>query len=373
MGVPFLTLAPAYRELRAELEAACLRALASAHYILGPELERFEAEFAAYCGVRHCVGVANGLDALTLILRAAGIGPGDEVLVPGHTFVATWMAVTAAGATPVGVDVDPHTYNLDPAKLDAAITPRTRAVMPVHLYGLPADMDRVNSVARRYGLLVVEDAAQAQGAKLNGKRTGGLGDAAGFSLYPTKNLGAVGDAGVVTTDDDALAERVRRLRNYGSAVKYHHDEVGLNSRLDEIQAAILGVKLRYLDEWNARRGDLAEHYLRLLAGAPGVQLPVVPPGCDPVWYVFVIAHPRRDALRESLTAAGVQTLIHYPVPPHQSGAYQAGGCVANHLPVSERLAGQVVSLPLSPHHSREEVEAVAAAVRRFGGGYAMAG
>ncbi|OWK38561.1 DegT/DnrJ/EryC1/StrS family aminotransferase [Fimbriiglobus ruber] len=365
MGVPFLSLAPVYDELRADLDAACARVLASAHYILGPEVERFEREFAAYCGVRHCVSVANGLDALTLILKAAGVGPGDEVLVPGHTFVATWLAVSAAGATPVGVDVAPRTRNLDPARLSTAVTPRTVAVMPVHLYGLPADMDAITGVARRHNLLVVEDAAQAHGARHNGRRAGSLGTAAGFSFYPVKNLGAVGDGGAVTTDDDDLAARVRRLRNYGSVVKYHHEEQGVNSRLDELQAALLSVKLRHLDAWNARRAALAGQYLAALEPLAELTLPSVPAYADPVWHLFVVTHPRRDDLRDALAAVGVQSLIHYPVPPHRSGAYAGGPCQPGDLGTSERLAAQVLSLPISPHHTGEQVRTVAERVREF--------
>jgi len=371
MRIPFLSLAPVYDELRDELHEACLRALASAHYILGPEVERFEREFAAYCGTRHCVSVGNGLDALTLTLRAAGIGPGDEVIVPGHTFIATWLAVSAAGATPVGVDVDPGTCNLDPARLEAAITPWTAAVIPVHLYGQPADMAAITAIARRHRLFVLEDAAQAHGARFAGRRAGALADAAAFSFYPVKNLGACGDAGAVTTDDGALAERIRRLRNYGSAVKYHHDERGANSRLDEIQAALLGVRLRHLDAWNARRVALARHYFDRLRTADGLGLPAVHPEAEHVWHLFVVTHPRRDELRARLAAAGVQTLVHYPVPPHRSGAYRDGACRAADLPVSERLAARVLSLPMSPHHTPDQLDAVAAEVRAFvGGGHA---
>jgi dTDP-4-amino-4,6-dideoxygalactose transaminase len=257
--VPFLDLKAAHAELRAELDAAYARVMDSGWFVLGDELAAFEAEFAAYCGARHCVGVGNGLDALHLILRAMQIGPGDEVIVPANTYIATWLAVSYAGAAPVPVEPDPRTFNLDPARVEAAVTPRTKAVMPVHLYGQPADVDAVREVAARHGLRVIEDAAQAQGARYRGRAAGSLADAAGFSFYPGKNLGAAGDAGAVTTDDDALAAELRRLRNYGSPAKYQHDVKGFNSRLDELQAAVLRVKLRRLDEWNARRAAVATY------------------------------------------------------------------------------------------------------------------
>ena len=260
MRIPFLDLKAASTELREELDAAYHRVMDSGWYILGEEVDAFEAEWAAYCGVRYCVGVGNGLDALHLILRAMDIGTGDEVIVPSNTYIATWLAVSYAGATPVPVEPDPRTFNLDPTRVEAAITPRTRALLPVHLYGQPADMDGLLEVARRHDLRVVEDAAQAHGATYKGRRCGGLADAAGFSFYPGKNLGALGDAGAVTTDDDRIADRVRALRNYGSRRKYYHDEKGYNSRLDPLQAAFLRVKARHLDEWNGRRAELASRY-----------------------------------------------------------------------------------------------------------------
>jgi dTDP-4-amino-4,6-dideoxygalactose transaminase len=363
--IPFLSLLPELDGLEGELEAACRRVLGSGRYILGPELERFEADFAAFCGVRHCIGVASGLDALTLILRAAGIGPGDEVLVPGHTFIATWLAVSAAGATPVGVDVDRSTWNLDPEKFEASLSPRTTAVIAVHLYGQTADMAAIRWQASRHGLLVVEDAAQAHGARYEGRRAGALGDAAGFSFYPTKNLGAVGDGGAITTDDDDLAARARQLRNYGSSGKYRHDQRGVNSRLDEIQAAILSVKLAHLDRLNAERRRLAELYRDRLAGLRDLQLPTVAEFAEAVWHLFVVAHPERDRLAAALLAAGVQTLIHYPIPPHLSGAYRDGGCRTGALGVSEALATRVLSLPMSPYHTTAQIEEVAATLRRL--------
>lgn len=364
-SVPFLDLAAAHEEIRAELDAAWRRVAASGRYVLGPELEAFEGEFAAYCGARYGVGVGNGLEALHLILRAMGIGTGDEVIVPAMTFIATWLAVSYAGASPVPVDVDPATANLDPARLAAAVTPRTRAVIAVHLYGLPADMDAVAAVARRHGLAVIEDAAQAHGARYKGRRVGGLGDAAGFSFYPAKNLGALGDGGAVVTDDAALAERVRRLRNYGARAKYDHEVRGFNSRLDELQAAFLRVKLARLGEWNARRRRVADRYLEGWRGLDGLVLPAVPAWAEPVWHLFTVRHPRRDALGEHLARRGIETLVHYPTPPHLAGAYAGGPWRAGDFPAAEGWARQVLSLPMGPHLSDEAVRQVIGAVRGF--------
>lgn len=367
MKVPFLDLKAPYAELREETDAAYSRVMESGWFIAGEELTAFESEFAALCGARHCVGVGNGLDALHLILRAYGIGAGDEVIVPANTFIATWLAVTYAGAVPVPVEPDARTYNLDPERVEEAITPRTKAVMPVHLYGQPADMDAINEVARARGLRVIEDAAQAHGALYKGRPAGSLADAAGFSFYPGKNLGAAGDAGAVVTDDAGLAEELRRLRNYGSGVKYYHEERGFNSRLDELQAALLRVKLTRLEEWNGRRRRVAEKYLRELEGAPDLTLPFAPDWADPVWHLFVVRHPRRDALREHLAAAGVGTLIHYPLPPHLQGAYADMGLGVGSFPVSERMAGGVLSLPIGPHLSDEEQAYVVEQVLAFRG------
>ena len=368
MNLPLVDLRAPYRELQAELDAAYRRVMESGWYILGEEVEAFEREFAAYCGVKHCVGVGNGLEALHLILRAYEIGPGDEVIVASNTYIATWLAVSYAGAIPVPVEPDPRTSNLDPARLAAAITPRTRAIMPVHLYGQPADMGPMLEIARGHGLRVIEDAAQAHGARYAGRRAGALGDAAGWSFYPTKNLGAMGDAGAVTTDDDGLADRLRLLRNYGSRAKYYNEVKGFNSRLDPLQAAFLRVKLKHLDEWNARRKVVAQRYLDLLAGAPELTLPFVPAWADPAWHVFVVGHPRRDALQKHLTQAGIGTLIYYPVPPHLSDAYAFMGGRAGDFPIAEQLARTNLSLPMGPHLSLESVEVVAQAVRAFGAG-----
>ena len=363
MNIPFLDIGAAYRELQPEIDAAVQRVLQSGWYILGEEVECFEAEFAAYCGVRHCIGVGNGLDALHLILRAYEIGEGDEVIVPSHTFIATWLAVSFAGATPVPVEpVDDGTYNISPALIEAAITPRTKAIMPVHLYGQPADMDPINAIAKKYNLKVIEDAAQAHGARYKGRRAGGLGDAAGFSFYPGKNLGAMGDGGAITTDDADLAERLKALRNYGSFVKYAHVMQGFNSRLDPMQAAVLRVKLKYLDQWNERRISVASRYMDLLRDS-GVALPSVPAQVQSAFHLFVIRSARRDALQSTLKREGVETLIHYPTPPHLQGAYQELGCSREAFPLAERLANEVLSLPIGPHMREGAVDAVAALIR----------
>jgi dTDP-4-amino-4,6-dideoxygalactose transaminase len=361
--IPSLNLAGAYAELRDEIDNAARRVLTSGQFILGPDVAAFEEEFAAYCEARHAIGVGNGLDALRLILLGYGIGQGDEVIVPSNTFIATWLAVSQADATPAPVEPDPETHNITAEAAEAAITPSTRAIMPVHLYGQPADMDGLMELGRARGIPVVEDAAQAHGARCKGRRAGGLGDAAGFSFYPGKNLGAMGDAGAVTTNDDALAERVRALRNYGSKVKYHHDLPGLNSRLDSLQAAVLRIKLRYLDDWNERRRAAAARYLERLAGVEGLVLPAVAEWAEPVWHLFVVRHPQRDALQKRLSEAGVDTIIHYPIPPHLGGAYAAEFAGAR-LPVAERLADEVLSLPMGPHLPLDDAERVAAAVRQ---------
>lgn len=365
MNIPFLDIKASYGELRAELDAACQRVMASGWYVLGKEVEAFEAEFADYCGVKHCVGVGNGLDALHLTLRAFGIGPGDEVIVPAHTYVATWLAVTYAGATPVPVDVVEETCLLDPALAEAAVTPRTRAILPVHLYGQTAPMDEINAIASRHGLAVIEDAAQAHGARYRGKRAGGLGHAAGFSFYPGKNLGALGDGGAVTTDDEALAEKIRVLRNYGSPAKYRNEVQGFNSRLDEMQAALLRVKLTRLDEWNGRRGKLACHYLKSFQPVEGISLPRVALEAGPVWHLFVVRCRHRDALQRYLAERNVGTLIHYPVPPHLSEAYAGLGRVRGDFPVAESLAGTVLSLPMGPHALPAQMAEVVRLVSRF--------
>ncbi len=368
MKVPFLDLKAPHAELREELDIASRRVMESGWFILGEEVRMFEEEFAAYCGAKHCVGVANGLDALHLILRAMKIGAGDEVIVPANTYVATWLAVSYAGAIPVAVEPDERTYNLDPSRIEDAITPRTKAIMPVHLYGQPAEMGPIMEIATKYGLRVIEDAAQAHGARYRNQAVGTLGHAAGFSFYPGKNLGALGDAGAIVTDDDALAEELHILRNYGSRKKYYNEVKGFNSRLDELQAALLRVKLRRLDEWNERRQRAAGYYLQILEGVPDLKLPFVPDWADPVWHLFVVRHPRRDALQEHLTKMGVGNLIHYPVPPHLQKAYSDLGYSPGSFQVSERMADEVLSLPMGPHLSESEQEFVAAQLSSFNGG-----
>jgi dTDP-3-amino-3,4,6-trideoxy-alpha-D-glucose transaminase len=366
MRIPFLELKPTYLELKDEFDAAWHRVMDSGWYLLGDELESFEQEYAAYCGAKHCVGVGSGLDALYLALRGWKVGPGDEVIVPANTFIATWLAVTFAGATPVPVEPDPKTFNLDPGRVAAAITPHTRAIIPVHLYGQPADMDPIIAIAETHGLKVLEDAAQAQGARYKGRSAGSLGHAAAHSFYPSKNLGAFSDGGAVTTDDVALADKLRALRNYGSALKYYHERVGTNSRLDELQAAFLRVKLTKLNEWNARRTTIARYYLTQLQGLPELVLPFVPADTDPVWHLFVIRHPNRDELQRHLSEAGIGTLIHYPVPPHLSGAYSdLGQRKGAHL-IAEELSRTVLSLPVGPHLNDEAQNHVIAAIRSFG-------
>jgi dTDP-4-amino-4,6-dideoxygalactose transaminase len=365
MNVPFLDLKTPYRELKEELDAAYSTVMDSGWFILGDEVQAFEKEYAAYCGVKFCLGVANGLDALHLILRAYGIGPGDEVIVPANTYVATWLAVSFAGGRPVPVEPDERTFNLDPSRLEAAITPQTKAIIAVHLYGQPADLDAIISIAMQYGLKVVEDAAQAHGARYKGRRAGGLGDAAGFSFYPGKNLGSFGDAGAVTTNDEELADRISLLRNYGSRVKYHNEMKGFNSRLDELQAALLRVKLRRLDEWNKRRGRIAEFYRQALGGVTDLILPHVPSWADPVWHLFVVRHAERDRLQQHLAAAGVGTLIHYPHPPHLQVAYEELGYTSGVFPIAEKMAAEVLSLPIGPHMTELQSQHVAAKLAAF--------
>jgi dTDP-4-amino-4,6-dideoxygalactose transaminase len=362
MKVPFLSLRGAGEELRAELDLAWRTVLESGTYILGEQVREFEREFAQYCGARHCVGVGNGLEALTLVLRAWDIGPGDEVIVPSNTYIATWIAVSATGAVPVPVEPDPATFNIDPDRIAAALTPRTRAILPVHLYGLCADMDPIMELAGKRGLKVLEDAAQAHGARCGATRAGALGAAAAFSFYPTKNLGALGDAGAVVTDDEKLAARVARLRNYGFSERYRNEELGSNSRLDELQAALLRVKLRHLDAWNARRAKLAALYGELLHGC-ALQLPGKPAGFEHAWHLYVVRAAQRDQLQGQLAAAGVGTLIHYPIPPHLQAAYRGLGLADGSFPVSERMHREVLSLPLSPHHGEDQVRFVAAQLR----------
>jgi dTDP-4-amino-4,6-dideoxygalactose transaminase len=349
----------------------------SGWYILGKEVSAFEEEYAYFCDAKYCVGVGNGLDALQLILRALDIGAGDEVIVPSNTYIATWLAISYSGAQPIPVEPDRRTYNIDPGRIQEAITQRTRAIIPVHLYGQPADMDPILSIAERFGLKVIEDNAQAHGARYKGRRTGNLGHAAGHSFYPSKNLGAFGDAGAVTTNDPHIADSVRLFRNYGSRIKYRNDVMGLNSRLDEIQAGFLRVKLKYIDEWNNRRCRIADIYQNsfafdkdqtisrsTLGYRHSVIQPFVPNWAEPVWHVYVVKHPKRDALQKKLTEHGIGSLIHYPIPPHLSGAYDNACMQKGAFPIAEELANSVLSLPIGPHIDEQAAEEVCRVVEK---------
>jgi dTDP-4-amino-4,6-dideoxygalactose transaminase len=364
LKVPFLNLDAAYRELAPELDSAVIRVMRSGRYLLGAEVEGFEREFAEFVDARHCISVGNGLDALHLILRALSIGTGDEVILPANTFIATWLAVTYAGATPIPVEPSLETYNIDPDRIEAAITPRTKAIMPVHLYGMPADMGPINEIARRHGIPVIEDAAQAHGARYHGRRVGALSCAAGWSFYPGKNLGAFGDGGAITTNDDVLANTLRKLRNYGSQLKYVSEMQGFNSRMDEIQAAILRIKLRRLEEWNRRRASIAARYLSQLGDMPMV-LPSVRAGFESCWHLFVMRIQERQVHREALRGQGIETLIHYPIPPHLQQAYRGLGLLAGSLPITEKIHEEALSLPIGPHMSESEVDVVVNGVREL--------
>lgn len=363
--VPFLDMKPQYEELRAEMDSAYQRVMDSGWYILSDEVGNFEKEFAQYLGVSHCIGVGNGLEALQLILMGYGIGEGDEIIVPANTYIASWLAVSYVGATPIPVEPDAGTYNIDPARIESAITKRTKAIMPVHLYGQPSEMDAINQIAEEHGLYVVEDSAQTHGARFNGRMAGALGSAAGFSFYPTKNLGAFGDAGAVTTDDAQLADRIRVLRNYGSRKKYFNEVKGHNSRLDPLQAAFLRVKLKRLDEWNQRRSRIAEFYLEGLSDIPDVVLPTIAPNAAHVWHLFVISAADRDQLQAHLEQRGVGTLVHYPIPPHLSEAYADLKYKRGDFPISERIADSVLSLPMGPHLHLDEAGYVVECVKEF--------
>lgn len=363
--VPFLDLKAPYSEIRSEINEAYQRVMDSGWYILGKEVEAFEHEFANYCGVDHCIGVGNGLDALHLILKAYDVGKGDEVIVPSNTFIATWLAVSYTGATIVPVEPCIESFNLDPEKLEEAITPKTKAIIPVHLYGQSADMQPINTIATRHGIKVIEDAAQAQGATYKKDYTGSLGDAAGFSFYPGKNLGAFGDAGAITTNDSNLAEKIRKLRSYGSKEKYVHELAGYNSRLDELQAAFLRVKLRYLDDWNKRRKVIASSYLDQLSGIGDLKLPSVLETADPVWHLFVIQTSKRDSLQKFLSDNDVSTLIHYPTAPHLQSAYADLNMQKGAYPISEKIHERVLSLPIGPHMSLGQVEKVISLIKLY--------
>jgi dTDP-4-amino-4,6-dideoxygalactose transaminase len=356
-----------HKAIRAEALEAMRRVYDSQWYILGQELEQFEREYSKFNRVANTIGVGNGLDALALILRALNIGPGDEVLVPSNTYIATWLAVTQVGATPVPVEPERATSNLDPSRIESALTARTRAIMPVHLYGQPCRMPEIMYLAQQHGLLIVEDNAQAQGARLDQQLTGSFGVASGTSFYPTKNLGALGDAGAVTTDDAVLAKKLRILRNYGSVQKNRHELTGYNSRLDELQAAVLRVKLTHLATWTKQRQQLATWYTDYLANLPNLRLPTVAAGAEPVWHLYVVHSAHRNALQQHLAKFGIGTLIHYPVPPHRQPAYAHLNITVGTLPIAEELAATCLSLPLWPGMTEAMVAAVAAAIRSFFG------
>lgn len=364
--VPFLDLQATYLEMQPELDAAVHDVLDSGWYILGDRLAQFEKAYASYVGTKHCIGVGNGLDALYLALKARGVGIGDEVIVPSNTYIATWLAVSYTGALPVPVEPDVHTYNLDPELLEAAVSTRTKAICPVHLYGQPADMDPIMEVADRHGLFVLEDAAQAHGATYRGTKAGALGHAAGWSFYPGKNLGAFGDGGAITTDDDELADRLRVLRNYGSRIKYVNEIQGVNSRLDELQAAVLSVKLRRLDQWNQRREAIAARY-RTEISNPLVVQPSVLESATSAWHLYVVRTAARDALQRHLATSQIQTLIHYPIPPHLQHAYAALGLKVGDLPISEGIHRDVLSLPIGPHMTEEQVDRVVRSINLYQG------
>lgn len=360
--IPFFDLGASYLTLQTDIDAAVSRVLASGWYIQGPEVTAFETAFARYCGAAHCVGVASGLDALVLALRALNIKAGDEVIVPSHTFIATWLAVSAVGAIPIPVEPDMQTYNLDPVGIEAAVTPKTRAIVVVHLYGQPVDLDPIIAIAKQHDLPLVEDAAQAHGASYKSRRIGAHGDVVCWSFYPSKNLGALGDGGAITTDRADIAERVRSLGNYGSRQKYVNDEQGVNSRLDPLQAAVLSVKLKHLDDWTQNRRHIALRYTDELRG---VVTPDIPDWADPVWHLYVVRHPKRDALMAKLAEEGVQTLIHYPIAPHRQNAYTDLDYAKGAFPLAETLADELLSLPLGPQMPQEHQDQVIEKVNRI--------
>ncbi|WP_336930540.1 DegT/DnrJ/EryC1/StrS family aminotransferase [Acinetobacter tandoii] len=365
MNIPFLDLKAAYLELKAEIDEAILRVTNSGYYVLGPEVEQFEKDFAEYCGANYCIGVANGLDALTLSLRAMGVTQGDEVIVPSNTYIATLLAVSQCGAIPVPVEFNELTYNINPELIESVITPKTKVIIPVHLYGQPVDLDPILEIAEKYGLKVLEDAAQAHGSTYKGKKIGGHGHAVAWSFYPGKNLGALGDGGAITTNDKVLADQLRTLRNYGSAQKYINIEKGYNSRLDPIQAAILGVKLKHLNQWNARRQKIAEMYLLELSGTNFI-LPKIIPEANSAWHLFVIRSKQRDKLQDYLQAHGIQSLIHYPIPPHAQCAYETElSHLKGKLLLTENVSNEILSLPIGPHLSEESVSYIIDVLKGF--------
>lgn len=368
--IPFYDICESYQELKSEIDSAVAKVLSSGWYILGKEVASFEEDFAEFIGTKYCVGTSNGLDALFLVLKAWGIGEGDEVIVPSNTYIATWLAVSYAGAKPIPVEPDKRTFNIDPALIEEKITKRTKAIIPVHLYGMPADMNPIMNIAEKYNLKILEDSAQAHGAVYGNKKCGSLGTASAFSFYPGKNLGAFGDGGAITTNDPDLAEKVRCLSNYGSKFKYYNEDQGYNCRLDEIQAAILRVKLPYLDEWNRKRHLVAKEYYKI--DNPKINLPYkelqrkdiqddkicfVQPYSGiksiPCWHQYVIMSEKRNDLQKYLNSSGIETMIHYPIPPHKQKAYS----MMNNLsfPIAEQISEQCLSLPMNPFLSAEQL------------------
>jgi dTDP-4-amino-4,6-dideoxygalactose transaminase len=366
--IPVLDVGASYAEIAGEIDAAVHKVLRSGWYIGGEAVETLEQDFAAYCGAQHCVGTGNGLEALALSLRALGVGKGDEVIVPANTYIATWLAVSMVEALPVPVEPDPATHCIDAGRIEAAITPRTKCIMPVHLYGHPCDMDAIMRIARAGNLMVVEDAAQAHGAAWQGQRIGAHGDAVAWSFYPTKNLGAFGDAGAVTTNNAELAERLRLLRNYGSRDKNVHEVKGVNSRLDPVQAAILSVKLRHLDDWQSRRQAIADFYADAFAGLNSAIAPATAAGATHAWHLYVMRFDRRDEVEASLAAQGVASAVHYPTPPFRQAAYGEFADQAGQWPLSDEMARSVLSIPMGPHLSLDDAGRVVEAVRRAVGG-----
>jgi dTDP-4-amino-4,6-dideoxygalactose transaminase len=355
--IKFLDLISPLSSIRFEFDAAYSRVMDSGHFIMGPELESFEGEFAKFVKAKHCLGVGNGLEALQLILKGHGIGSGDEVIVPSFTFIATWLAVSNLGARPVPVEVRAGTYNIDPEQVEKHLTAKTKAILAVHLYGQPAEVDALNSICKKHGIFLFEDAAQAHGASWGQTPAGKLGLAAGFSFYPGKNLGCFGDGGAITTDDTSLYDRIKMLRNYGSNIKYHHELAGVNSRLDEIQAAWLRVKLRYLHKWNEIRREQAQVYLENL-DPKKVRIPQIHPNATSSWHLFVIRVPHRDQVQKQLYARGVESFVHYPVSPHLQPAYDSLGLKRGSFPLTESIQEEVLSLPIGPHLQLEQIRQI---------------
>lgn len=365
MSIPFLSFDATNEQIRAEMMAAFTNVFDSKWYILGKAVEQFETEYAAFNQVQRCIGVSNGLDALHLCLKALDIGPGDEVIVPSNTYIATVLAASYVGATPVFVEPDDATFNINPALIEAAITPRTKAIMPVHLYGQCCQMDEIMELANKHGIHVIEDNAQSQGATYNGKLTGSFGIVNGTSFYPGKNLGALGDAGAITTDDATIAAKIGALRNYGSQKKYYNETVGFNMRLDELQAAFLSVKLKHLQKWTVERQQIAQWYDVALLGIGDIVTPAIAPAATHVYHLYVIRTKHRDALQQHLQQQGIGTLIHYPIPPHLQQAYQHLGYQKGDFPIAEAMANTCLSIPMFPGLQQQQVQQVASAIQSF--------